>query len=170
MLPQSSGSNFVALKFCLYMAFCFWTLVGFYWLLVTLLRQWEHWLGKFVQTALVGAKKCLRNTELTTFPVYWPKWTRRGTSPHSVSSSIAPFRKQSNIYTQHQKEPEYGGSMYLRNVGNIAHDHTAQQSKNRINISNLPRWKTKISKEFRRILGEYWYVYYSNALFTILHA
>jgi hypothetical protein len=32
-------------------------------------------------------------------------------------------------------DPEYGGSMYLRNVGKIAHNHTMQKPKNKININ-----------------------------------
>jgi hypothetical protein len=36
--------------------------------------------------------------------------------------------------------------MYLLNVGNVAHNHAAQQSKSRINIINyLPR-EPKVSK------------------------
>jgi hypothetical protein len=32
---------------------------------------------------------------------------------------------------------EDGGSMYLQNAGNIAHNHTVQQPKNKININKL---------------------------------
>jgi hypothetical protein len=39
----------------------------------------------------------------------------------------------------HTPRPRWRGSMYLGNVGNTAHDHMVQPSKNRINICNIQR-------------------------------
>jgi hypothetical protein len=37
--------------------------------------------------------------------------------------------------------------MYLRNVGNIAHTHTVQQHKNKVNINNYPLRKPELNKK-----------------------
>jgi hypothetical protein len=39
-----------------------------------------------------------------------------------------------NIASIFRVHPEDGGTMYLRNVTNVAYDHMVQQSKNKINI------------------------------------
>jgi hypothetical protein len=44
-------------------------------------------------------------------------------------------------------------SMYFRNIGIIAHNHTVLQSKNRININNELLWKPKISNKWR-LMGQ----------------
>jgi hypothetical protein len=52
-------------------------------------------------------------------------------------------------------DPEDGGSMYLRNVGNTAHIHTLQTPKRGININNEPPCKPEISK-CHWLLKGYW--------------
>lgn len=41
--------------------------------------------------------------------------------------------------------PEDGGSMYFRSVGNDAHIHTVQRPWSRININSEPLWKSSTS-------------------------
>jgi hypothetical protein len=59
---------------------------------------------------------------------------------HQSPVSPSLFRTVWYIHAQKQThpyfDPEYVGSIYLRNAGNIAHIRTVEQPKNRINISN----------------------------------
>jgi hypothetical protein len=118
MLPPSSGSTFEVLSFCARMAFCFW--------------KWVH------QNSFMHCW-ALKRAVCATYPTQCSYWSRRCTNPPFPCF----FPKQNAIYTQTDYPAHCvlvdGGRMYLRNVGDITRNHTAQQAENRINIEeNMP--------------------------------
>jgi hypothetical protein len=70
-------------------------------------------------------------------------YSHNETDVDSLLASILPVvvghvAEISEVHAASSFRVEGGTSMYFRNIGNIAHNHTALHSKNRININNEP--------------------------------